>query len=234
MPEFHSFSGCYLQQQVILNRNIWCLIAKAVSQLICMNKQVISNNLLKLKFNLADQKSQISRATQKETLKRSLLTSRALGLSPSAAASIGPSTGSTSGTEELSTTQQPEQILCRRVHLEGAAGLLLGRSGFPFHRQCCHSCTLSASCTISASVEEKRKKEKLHFAGHLGQSVSPLQRDYLPLCALRSLDGHRQPGAPNANADEQWLLSSMCVQAETQKGTHFILFFSPLFRKETA
>lgn len=66
--------------------------------------------------------------------KKNLLTSRTLWLSPSAATSIRPSTGSTSGTEELSIKQQPEQILCRRVHLEGAAGLVLGRSGFPFHR----------------------------------------------------------------------------------------------------
>lgn len=85
---------------------------------------------------------------------------------------------------------------------------------------------LSASCTISAPVEEKRKKERSHFAGHLGQSVSPLQRDYLPLCALCSLDGHHQPGAPNTNAAEQHIR----VGRDTERDTFHSFFF--LFRKE--
>ena len=90
------------------------------------------------------------------------LTSKMLGFSPSAAASTGPSTGSTSGTEELSITQQPEQ---NHQSLQELPVWCLGDLGFP-------STTSAAVPACSQPATQlalllKRKGKNSHLAGHL-------------------------------------------------------------------
>lgn len=124
---------------------------------------MILNNLLKLKFNLTDQKPQISSYLEGNTEKKSKLeqlTSKMLGFSPSAAASC--STGSVSGTEELSITQQPDQ---NQQSLEEMPVWYLGDLGFPSTASAAvPACSQSATQLV---LLLKRKGKKSHLAGRL-------------------------------------------------------------------
>lgn len=104
------------------------------------------------------------------------LTSKTLGFSPSAAASIGPSTGSTPGTEELSITQQPEQ------NQQSLGELLvqdLGDLGFPSTTSAAVP-ACSQPATQLAFLLEKRKRFMPSWSSWLVGVQVPWSRTIFP------------------------------------------------------
>lgn len=126
--------------------------------------------------------------------------------------STGPSMGSTSGRAEhhaATTAKQP---------LEELLVWYLGDLGFP-STACAATPVLSASHTISTSVEEKRKKNHVWLVVLPGRSASPLEQGYLSRVPCPAWMATAQPESQNTNADKQWLPSSIYACRQRHRST---------------
>lgn len=106
------------------------------------------------------------------------LTCKMLGFSPSAAVSTGPSTGSTSGTEELSITQQPEQ---NQQSLEELPVCYLEDLGFPSTASAAVPVCSQTATQLALLLKRKGKKITSYWSPCLVRVQAPWSRAIFPL-----------------------------------------------------